>query len=193
MEESIEESLDADNTDFGLIDNTSNDNIEKENDFTEDYIIKNQSIEKPSNQIENNSEDLNDSMQPENGKSFKCKRCDKTFTADRNLKRHIYTVHEGHKDFQCEQCHQFYSSKQVLERHMKTKNCIRNNTNIQIENDSEDLDAENIDYDLVDNSNEIENEDDFTKKAIKNEAMDITVRVKISKKNAFLRDFFTVN
>ena len=179
MEQSIEESLDADNTDFGLIDNTSNDNIEKENDFTEDHIIK------------NDSEDLNDSMQPENGKSFKCKLCDKTFTADRNLKRHIYTVHEGHKDFQCEQCHQFYSSKQVLERHMKTKNCIRNNTNIQIENDSEDLDAENIDYDLVDNSNEIENEDDFTKKAIKNEAMDIKVGVKISKKCPHMCVFYS--
>ena len=168
MEQSIEEPRDSDNTDFGLIDNTSNDNIEKENDFTEDYIIK------------NDSEDLNDSMQPENGKSFKCKRCDKTFTADRNLKRHIYTVHEGHKDFQCEQCHQFYSSKQVLERHMERFH--KNDTKIQIENDSEDLDADNIDYDLVDNSNEIENEDDFTKKAIKNEAMDMTVRVKISKK-----------
>ena len=96
MELSIEESHVDDNSGFGLVD-TSNDNNEKENDFIEDNncINRNQSIEKSiadsrsNQQIENNSEDLNTTtMEPEeNGQSllFKCefeyevgKKCDKT-------------------------------------------------------------------------------------------------------------------
>ena len=145
-------------------------------------------IESPSKddnkiQFENDSEDhgINDSTETENdgNKSFKCDRCDKMFTANRNLKRHIYIVHEGHKDFQCAVCYQFFGFKQILERHMEKMHNIetsKNDTNIQFENDpEEDFSAENeIDYDLMDNSNEvIETLDDFTEKSFKNEAMDM--------------------
>ena len=54
-------------------------------------------------------------------KIHKCKHCEKTFTEDRNLKRHIQTVHEGRKDYECNQCHNFFVSKQVLERHIQNK------------------------------------------------------------------------
>ena len=130
---------------------------------------------------EDDSEDhrINDSMENNGNKSFKCEHCDKMFTANRNLKRHIYIVHEGHKDFQCAVCYQFFGFKQILERHMEKMHNIetsKNDTNIQFENDpEEDFSAENeIDYDLMDNSNEvIETLDDFTEKSFKNEAMDM--------------------
>ena len=68
----------------------------------------------------------NDSLEQENNgnECFKCQRCNKTFTKDRNLKRHIYVVHEGHKDFLCELCQKFFGFKQLLERHMKIKHNI---------------------------------------------------------------------
>ena len=77
---------------------------------------------------EDDSEDhrINDSMENNGNKSFKCEHCDKMFTANRNLKRHIYIVHEGHKDFQCAVCYQFFGFKQILERHMKKMHNIDN-------------------------------------------------------------------
>ena len=77
---------------------------------------------------EDDSEDhrINDSVENNGNKSFKCEHCDKMFTANRNLKRHIYIVHEGHKDFQCAVCYQFFGFKQILERHMKKMHNIDN-------------------------------------------------------------------
>ena len=70
-------------------------------------------------------DDLNDSVIMEKNetkavvdKIHKCKHCEKTFTEDRNMKRHIQTVHEGRKDYQCPHCDQYFGLKQVLERHI---------------------------------------------------------------------------
>ena len=38
-----------------------------------------------------------------------CNICTKTFSKSGHLKRHIYTVHEGHKDYKCESCGKSFS------------------------------------------------------------------------------------
>ena len=53
-------------------------------------------------------------------KIHKCKHCEKTFTEDRNMKRHIQTVHEGIRDFKCDECQMTFGLKQVLQRHIQS-------------------------------------------------------------------------
>ena len=66
-------------------------------------------------------------------KNFSCKDCGKKFTADRNMKRHIYTVHEGHKDYKCKHCNQYFGLKQVMERHIE--NAHNNQTEVIVKLD----------------------------------------------------------
>ena len=49
--------------------------------------------------------------------SVMCPICNKGFTAERNIKRHIQVVHEGHKPFHCAPCQHNFGSKQELMRH----------------------------------------------------------------------------
>ena len=80
-----------------------------------------------------------ESMELENDKSkacvkkFSCKDCGKTFTADRNLKRHIYTVHEGNKNYKCIHCDRYFGFKQVMERHIE--NVHNNQTEVIVKID----------------------------------------------------------
>ena len=49
-----------------------------------------------------------------------CESCGNTFSEAGNLKRHIYTIHEGHKDHKCESCGKSFSQAGVLNRHIYT-------------------------------------------------------------------------
>ena len=35
------------------------------------------------------------------------------------LKKHIYTIHEGHKDFKCESCKKLFSKAGNLKKHIR--------------------------------------------------------------------------
>ena len=49
-----------------------------------------------------------------------CVSCVKSFCNNTALKRHIYTVHEGHKDHKCEKCSKCFSEVSTLRRHIYT-------------------------------------------------------------------------
>ena len=53
-------------------------------------------------------------------KGHKCVSCGKSFSAAHVLKRHIYTVHEGHKDHKCESCSKTFSQLGNLKFHIHT-------------------------------------------------------------------------
>ena len=54
------------------------------------------------------------------GKNYKCESCEKSFSQAGTLKRHIYTVHEGHKDHKCEVCSKSFSMAHHLKKHIHT-------------------------------------------------------------------------
>ena len=43
----------------------------------------------------------------EGHRDYKCESCGKSFSETGSLKNHIHTVHEGHKDYKCECCDHF--------------------------------------------------------------------------------------
>ena len=45
--------------------------------------------------------------------------CGKSLSSEQNLKKHIYTVHEGHKDYKCESCCKSFPDGGKLKRHIK--------------------------------------------------------------------------
>ena len=51
---------------------------------------------------------------------YECDSCGKSFSEKGKLKRHIYTVHEGHRDYKCESCEKSFSTVDNLKRHMHT-------------------------------------------------------------------------
>ena len=59
-----------------------------------------------------------DHLAYEKSKRCICNLCEKSFSDLSNLKRHKYTVHEGHKDFKCESCHKAFSSRFDLKKHI---------------------------------------------------------------------------
>ena len=71
--------------------------------------------------LEDPSEFVNEPMKPENeNKSFKCSRCDKTFTTSFNMKKHIKTIHEGQRNYKCDSCGKSYKESGSLNFHIKT-------------------------------------------------------------------------
>ena len=50
----------------------------------------------------------------------KCQACGKLFKEAQCLKRHIYTIHEGHKDYKCESCGKSFSRAYNLKIHIHT-------------------------------------------------------------------------
>ena len=55
-----------------------------------------------------------------NHQDNKCDSCGKSFSTQRNLKNHFYTIHEGHKDYKCEDCGKSFSGAQYLKKHIHT-------------------------------------------------------------------------
>ena len=53
-------------------------------------------------------------------KVHKCDSCGKLFYQAGNLKKHIYTVHEGHKDFKCDYCGKLFTRGYSLKLHIPT-------------------------------------------------------------------------
>ena len=51
---------------------------------------------------------------------YKCEPCGKDFSRAHSLKKHIYTIHEGHKDYKCESCGISFSQAGSLKKHMLT-------------------------------------------------------------------------
>ena len=47
-----------------------------------------------------------------------CGSCGKTFTVAGSLKKHIYTIHEGHKDHKCNTCGKSFSRAYDLKTHI---------------------------------------------------------------------------
>ena len=53
-------------------------------------------------------------------KDHKCESCGKSFSGAQYLKKHMYTVHEGHKDYKCESCSKSFSQAGDLKQHIHT-------------------------------------------------------------------------
>ena len=54
----------------------------------------------------------------EGKKPFGCDKCDRKFTSEKDLKRHISEVHEGTKPFECEFCDRKFSRKDAVKHHI---------------------------------------------------------------------------
>ena len=52
-------------------------------------------------------------------KDNKCETCGKVFSLQRNLKFHIYTIHEGNKDYKCESCEKSFTTSSGLKGHVE--------------------------------------------------------------------------
>ena len=50
----------------------------------------------------------------------KCQSCGKLFSRADSLKKHIFTVHEGHKNYKCESCGKLFSGAIYLKKHIHT-------------------------------------------------------------------------
>ncbi len=55
----------------------------------------------------------------EEGKSWKCRECDKIFARSDNLSRHVETVHRGLREHVCAECGKAFCDKFSLRRHMR--------------------------------------------------------------------------
>ena len=56
----------------------------------------------------------------EDRKEYQCDTCEKTFSRQHELNRHIITVHEGKRDYKCESCGKTFSFNQSLKKHVYT-------------------------------------------------------------------------
>ena len=52
-------------------------------------------------------------------KEHQCTYCGKSFFEQKNLKKHIASVHEGKKDYNCDICGRAFAAKCNLYRHKK--------------------------------------------------------------------------
>jgi KRAB domain-containing zinc finger protein len=52
--------------------------------------------------------------------SFQCDKCNKVFTVNGHLKRHIKSIHDKIKNIKCDKCEYLCSTNECLKRHTKT-------------------------------------------------------------------------
>ncbi|XP_068627340.1 zinc finger protein 600-like [Battus philenor] len=57
---------------------------------------------------------------------IKCQLCDKVYTNNRNLKRHVEMFHGERGEFKCDSCPKVYTSNQSLKRHTRTRHSLKN-------------------------------------------------------------------
>ena len=88
---------------------SENENLEVGYDMSDEIITE---ISIPSK--EERHQDLNSQIDDKR----KCHSCGKSFTAAQTLKKHIYTVHEGHKDYECDTCDKTFSQAEYLKKHI---------------------------------------------------------------------------
>ena len=56
----------------------------------------------------------------EGHKDYKCESCGKSFAEAGSLRKHIHRIHEGHKDHKCESCGKSFSQAGNLKIHIHT-------------------------------------------------------------------------
>ena len=56
----------------------------------------------------------------ENDHPYQCEICDKRFSRNWSLKKHVKTVHEGVKNHQCRICNKSFGTLSNLKRHLKS-------------------------------------------------------------------------
>ena len=54
----------------------------------------------------------------ENIRQYQCHLCQKVFSSNGVLNKHIQAVHGKFRDFQCQFCKHYYSSKSYLDEHI---------------------------------------------------------------------------
>lgn len=79
-----------------------------------DENIASQLMTSKANQENSNSSSIND------GTSFTCNQCDKSFCHLRNLIKHKNSIHRNIRPYTCEQCGKSFTALQYLSEHMRT-------------------------------------------------------------------------
>ena len=89
----------------------------------DDYVEKENLMIKAVDQIQDNVDCLDDNkhvLKTESiGPELQCKQCNKHYTDERGLRRHIQSVHEGVK-YACDQCHQQFTQPNSLKLHIQS-------------------------------------------------------------------------
>ena len=93
--------------------NNFSDEVDDDNNVNEDNIKRNGDVHKDDEVVS-----LKKARKPE--KPGYCNECDKHFTAQRSLKRHIAVVHELSQVLTCDICKKQYTSRDVYRRHLET-------------------------------------------------------------------------
>ena len=108
-------------------DNNEIRNLEVSHNSTIDHDLDDETIIDVSSdseiQIPIESENENESQEefdsPINEES-KCDYCDKSFSQESDLRKHIHTFHEGQKEYKCESCSKSFSQARNLKKHIHT-------------------------------------------------------------------------
>lgn len=88
------------------------DPIYEQNISSEDF-----KIEQSDSSIQNDQDF--EQIKTESRKSAKCEQCDKIFSRQKDLRRHISTVHDGVKKHKCEKCDKGFTTKHALTYHLQ--------------------------------------------------------------------------
>lgn len=112
-------------TSSNLMDSSYGDEDENEYGLATQLALQDQEVvfnDDCSNEDANiEEESVNDELPP---KTYLCKLCKCSFTAQSSLRRHMHRHYTDRERFECEVCHNSYSRKDYLKEHKKTKHSI---------------------------------------------------------------------